>query len=404
LNKEKNPDAHKYPWLFDKKSKICHRDAKDSAVQEYCDAVHAAKESLKEKQNRIKGKSPLSGKKIKLIPKMKERDPSDNQRVMIPKAGGKPSVTWTYDKDKKKGGFKLWPTFINGEIKVKQKRELKRLTDLVPCKSCDYTAILKYESPGHYYMIVPMKIKIHDRKSEGKIVALDPGVRTFQTGFDNKGDFKEYGKGDMSRIHKIALHTDKIKSSIDKSEARFGDSKEKIKLLKKKRKRLKKKFKRDNKRIEGLKESFHKSLVVDLCKEYDHILISRFQVSGMVKRHERKINSVTVRKMLNWSHFSFRKRLIQHSEKVNVRVHEVSEHYTSKTCGRCGIINWDLKGEKIFKCPKCNFETDRDFNASRNIFLMNVESFIGNAREIELRPTSKETLEQFDSNVQILQF
>jgi putative transposase len=76
---------------------------------------------------------------------------------------------------------------------------------------------------------------------------------------------------------------------------------------------------------------------------------------------------------------SFRKRLIDHSEKMDMRVHEVSEHYTSKTCGSCGFINWKLNTEKIFTCPKCNFTIDRDFNGSRNIFLMNVENTIGYA-------------------------
>jgi len=338
------------------------------------------------------------------MPNMKERLQSDYQRVLIPKNGGQPSVKWSYDKNEPKGGFIVWPTYIKGEIKVKQKRELKRLTDLIPEKGCDYTAILKYESPGRYYMIVPFKMKIKKREPNGKIIALDPGVRTFQTGFDNNGDFKEFGKGDFSKIFKESLECSKIQSKIDNSQALLKHSDLEIKQLKKKRKRLKKKFKQHQNRVTGLKESFHKNLTQELCQDYDHILISKFQVSGMIKKHERKIGSETVRKMLNWSHFSFRKRLLSHSEKVDMRVHEVSEHYTSKTCGSCGIINWNLKGEKIFTCPKCNFKIDRDFNGSRNIFLMNVENTIGYAQEIEHGPISKETLNTLDRNVNLNSF
>lgn len=47
------------------------------------------------------------------------------------------------------------------------------------------------------------------------------------------------------------------------------------------------------------------------------------------------------------------------------------EHYTSKTCEKCGNINKDLKDEKIYNCSKCGMYKDRDINAARNIFIKN---------------------------------
>jgi len=38
---------------------------------------------------------------------------------------------------------------------------------------------------------------------------------------------------------------------------------------------------------------------------------------------------------------------------------------TSKTCHRCGYVT-QVKG-RIFKCPKCGMEYDRDLNACINI-------------------------------------
>ncbi len=407
LNKEKNPNAFKYSWLFEKKKKkegkeckICPRDAKDMAIQEFVNSFHSSTEMLKEKQKK-------STKKIKLTPNMKERSQNDHQRVIIPMNGGKPSIRWDYDKKKEKGGFLFWTSYI-GKIKVKQKRELKRLTELIPEQSSDNSAILKYESPGRYYMIISYKTKIKKRENNNKIVALDPGVRTFQTGFDNNGDFKEFGNGDVSKLFKQTLACDKLQSQIDESKRIDGHSKEGNKKLKKKRKKLKKKYKEHQNRITGLKESFHKNLAHELCKDYDHILISKFNVSGMIKKHERKIKSDTVRKMLNWGHYSFRKRLINHSEKAGSRVHEVSEHYTSKCCGNCGILNEELGGKETFYCKECKFNIPRDYNGSRNIFLMNVETMIGYATctqvQVCIGPNSKETLINLDSNVQIDQF
>lgn len=44
-----------------------------------------------------------------------------------------------------------------------------------------------------------------------KVIALDPGVRTFITGFDGS-DFLEFENGDFNKIAKLCSHLDKLKS------------------------------------------------------------------------------------------------------------------------------------------------------------------------------------------------
>jgi putative transposase len=46
----------------------------------------------------------------------------------------------------------------------------------------------------------------------------------------------------------------------------------------------------------------------------------------------------------------------------------VKAYNSSKTCSKCGYINKDLKGARIFICPACGFKIDRQKNASRNIW------------------------------------
>ena len=48
---------------------------------------------------------------------------------------------------------------------------------------------------------------------------------------------------------------------------------------------------------------------------------------------------------------------------------EINESYTSKTCGKCGYILNDLGGKKVFECPVCGLEIDRDYNGVRNVYL-----------------------------------
>jgi putative transposase len=47
----------------------------------------------------------------------------------------------------------------------------------------------------------------------------------------------------------------------------------------------------------------------------------------------------------------------------------VPEHYTTKTCSCCGVINENVGSKEIFQCSHCNLKTGRDMNASRNMKL-----------------------------------
>jgi len=48
---------------------------------------------------------------------------------------------------------------------------------------------------------------------------------------------------------------------------------------------------------------------------------------------------------------------------------DLEEHGTSQTCSSCGQANRKLGSAKIFKCPRCNFQADRDINSSKNHLL-----------------------------------
>ncbi|RHZ77360.1 hypothetical protein Glove_180g15 [Diversispora epigaea] len=41
------------------------------------------------------------------------------------------------------------------------------------------------------------------------------------------------------------------------------------------------------------------------------------------------------------------------------------KEYTSKTCGCFGHIHQKLGGSKVFRCPSCPVELDRDINDAR---------------------------------------
>ena len=62
------------------------------------------------------------------------------------------------------------------------------------------------------------------------------------------------------------------------------------------------------------------------------------------------------------------------------RVVKINPAYTSQTCSRCGN-RYKLKlSERIFHCPVCNLQLNRDVNASINILGLGLQS-IGFAKE-----------------------
>lgn len=352
LNKEKNKRSEKYPFVFD--HKLCPRHAKAEAIRELCDAIATTKESLIAKH-----KNPIHFQ-------MKRRTKKDScQRFCIPTTG-KYSIKWNKD------GFIFWETKGTGLVKPYKKKELKKL----PSRAfSEHKVVVKYERPGRYYLLIPLVTKKKNHAST-KTIAFDPGVRTFQTGFNSDGNFVEYGKGEIKKLFTLGKRIDALQSKIDKHcKPSYTSKKEKIQY-KNRRMRWRREMGRILNRVNNLKRDMHWKMAREIVQEYKHVLISRFHVSEMVKKMNRKINTETTRKMLNWSHFIFRQRLKHKAKEFGSVVHEVGEHYSSKCCGQCGRIHWNLKGSKTFHCPYCHFKIDRDFNGARNIFLMNFNAHL----------------------------
>ena len=66
-----------------------------------------------------------------------------------------------------------------------------------------------------WYAIVPEPVNEQCSLAKG-VVALDPGVRSFFTGFDGAG-FVDIAKGDFGRITRLCYHLDDLQSSLSKA-------------------------------------------------------------------------------------------------------------------------------------------------------------------------------------------
>ncbi|WP_232731805.1 RNA-guided endonuclease InsQ/TnpB family protein [Kamptonema formosum] len=230
-------------------------------------------------------------------------------------------------------------------------------------------------SKGRWFAVFPEPVRDSPTKADG-IIALDPGVRTFLTGFDGR-KFLEFGSGDIGRITRLCQHLDNLASRISKEPN------------KKRRRSMRRAAHRMRGKIRDLVDETHKQIAHYLTRNYRLIFLPTFETSNMVAKAKRKIKSKTARAMLTWAHYRFKSVLKHQAELTGTIVVDVTEEFTSKTCTRCGHVHARLGGSKVFHCPSCGLTLPRDWNGAFGIFLKALRdtasvTFIGDSAIVAL--------------------
>lgn len=286
---------------------------KKIAVKDACEAFSAAK--MRAKQD---GQSFA----------MKFRSRKDvQQSCYIPKDAVKPSG--------------IYPTISGGGLHYAE-----TLPDHGDCR-------LTYRQ-GRWYLRLSVKQTILLRENQARIVALDPGVRTFQTFFspDMAG---QIGYHSFGRIVRLCHYLDDLISRI----AACPD--------KKKRYRMRQAANRMRWKIRDLRDELHWKTARFLVDTFDVILLPTFETSQMTSRAYRKLRSKTVRSMLTLAHFEFKQRLKAMAFAENKLVIDVCEAYTSKTCSWSGEMV--VVGSRETIRGSDGIKMHRDANGARGIFL-----------------------------------
>jgi len=234
-----------------------------------------------------------------------------------------------------------------------------------------YSCRLQRERTGRYYLCIPYHREIDDSVMTGKMAALDPGVRTFQTLYEPDCTIEFGTNPDVleTRLNIVQKLRERLSTSLGRKFRRT-------------RQRLRREILNIHAKVKRMIKDCHHSVSAFLSQTYDTIFIPEFQSKRMVQKKNVQKRSVLARKtcraMMTWSHYSFRTLLRQ---KMQLRGKqcplELTEEYTSKTCTRCGRINHALGGNKVFKCPSptCAYTIDRDVNGARNILMKSLATF-----------------------------
>ena len=219
-----------------------------------------------------------------------------------------------------------------------------------------YCVIVR-EKPGQYYLCIPDSKKSTTLAERKSIVALDPGVRTFQTFYSPEGICGKLGAETSLKLTRYAKKNDQLTSILSKTtNART-------------RRNLRSRCFELRTKIRNIVRDLHWKCANYLCQNFQQIILPMFETSQMTCKRLRKIQSKIVRKMLQLSHYQFRQRLLYKASCYrDTRVILTDEAYTTKTCGQCGELR-NIKEAKVFQCLSCQAKIDRDLNGARNILI-----------------------------------
>ena len=211
---------------------------------------------------------------------------------------------------------------------------------------------------GRWYLCIPTKTTMRGAENQGRIVALDPGIRSFQT-FFSEASCGQIGQGDFSRIARLASHLDDLLSRLDPKRTEN-------RVTAKQRYSMRRAAGRMRLRIRDLVDEIHWKTCQFLVQNFDVILLPTFETSDMVLKCKRKIRKKSVRSLLTFSHFRFKQRLKNKASEFGKVVVDVDEAYTSKTASWTGEIK-QIGGAKYITSGGVRVE--RDINCARGIFL-----------------------------------
>ena len=242
----------------------------------------------------------------------------------------------------RKGG--IYPTLSKGQLDLAEKAPEDHQDLRLVCER------------GRWFLIIPTQQKRHAAEKQGRVVALDPGIRSFQT-FYSEAWCGKLGMGDFGKIQRLCCHLDRLISARKTEKLRF------------RKKHLRQAIQRMSNRIRDLVDEIHHKTAVFLVKSFDIILLPTFETRNMVLRGKRKLRAKSVRSMLTFAHFRFKSFLKHKAFEYGKIVLDQNEAWTSKTVSWTGEVLAKLGGGKLVKSSESGEAMDRDYNGARGIFL-----------------------------------
>ena len=222
-----------------------------------------------------------------------------------------------------------------------------------------YSATFFSGKKGGYYLAIPT-YREPKKRTDQTLCSLDPGARTFLTGYDPRGSTFDIGT-ELTKLQKKRKYSEQLASKIREFRSRKRNERYNLKQ---------RRLNLETKITNMIKDCHHK-VGKWLTENYANILLGKINTANIINKEGRNINGKASENLKLWSHFKFRQRLENKAMKAGAKFFACCEAWTSKTCTSCGRLNHNLGSAKVFSCLHCGLVIDRDVNGARNILLKN---------------------------------
>lgn len=127
---------------------------------------------------------------------------------------------------------------------------------------------------------------------------------------------------------------------------------------------------RIHERINWRREDFAHQESRKLVNQFNTIAVEDLSINNMMTNKSHGLN----KSIGDAAWRMFLELLDCKAEEAGKRVIKVNPAYTSQTCSRCGTRHKLNLSDRIFHCPVCNLELNRDVNAAINILGLGLQS------------------------------
>ena len=223
---------------------------------------------------------------------------------------------------------------------------------------------LNYQNPRitfdgiDWWLSVGLPIEIEQHEFTDEIIGIDLGLKELATCsngtvFHNVAKSNKYQKVNKS-----------LKQKQRQVSRKYEMNKQGNKFIKTSNiKKLEKRVQKKRIRLQNIKKDyFHKSSTALVRTKPKAIVLEDLNVAGMRK------NKHLSHSLQETSISTFKQMLISKAESHGIEVVFADRFYpSSQTCSHCGSRRSIKLSERIYKCPVCGLEIDRDLNASINL-------------------------------------
>ena len=206
-----------------------------------------------------------------------------------------------------------------------------------------------------------------------RVVATDPGVRSFQTWYSpTSGRYGELFVDGRDALEARCRAIDARTSLVAQRGERYAEVARDRRRRQRQGtfRRMKRKLAKERRRLTRWMEAGHYAAANHLLRSHELVIAPTLRVAEMVPKDGRVFGCKTARAMLTWSHGRFERRLEAAAYRHPGRhvIVDSGEPGTSKTCTNCGHWNAGLGASRIFECAVCGVHVNRDVAGARNNF------------------------------------